>query len=113
MTTIRPLQDKIIIKRIDEQEQVRGGIIIPDTAKEKPQEGAVIAVGQGKRLDSGERVPPDVKEGDRVLFGKYAGNEIKLDHEEYLIMREDDILGVIQRAATSEGSKAKAKNASK
>jgi chaperonin GroES len=107
MASIRPLQDRVIIKRIEEGEQIRGGIIIPDTAKEKPQEGEVIAVGEGKKLDSGERVPLDVKEGDRVLFGKYAGTEIKLDGEEYLIMREDDILGVIERAA--EGSKAKGK----
>jgi len=97
------------VKRIEEQEQIRGGIIIPDTAKEKPQEGEVIAVGEGKKLDSGERIPLDVKEGDRVLFGKYAGTEVKLDDEEYLIMREDDILGIIHRAATSEGSKAKGK----
>jgi chaperonin GroES len=107
MASIRPLQDRVIIKRIEEQEQIRGGIIIPDTAKEKPQEGEVIAVGAGKKLDSGERVNPDVKEGDRVLFGKYAGTEVKLDDQEYLIMREDDILGVIERA--SEGSKAKGK----
>ena len=108
MASIRPLQDRIIIKRIEEQEQVRGGIIIPDSAKEKPQEGEVIAVGAGKKLDNGERVPLDVKEGDRVLFGKYAGNEIKLDGDEYLIMREDDILGVIERE--SEGSKSKKAN---
>jgi len=109
MAKIRPLHDRVIVKRIEEQEQIRGGIIIPDTAREKPQEGEVIAVGEGKKLDSGERIPLDVKEGDRVLFGKYAGTEIKLDDEEYLIMREDDILGIIQRAATSEGSKAKGK----
>ena len=108
MASIRPLQDRIIIKRIEEQEQVRGGIIIPDSAKEKPQEGEVIAVGEGKKLDSGARVPLDVKEGDRVLFGKYAGNEIKLDGDDYLIMREDDILGVIERG--SEGSKSKKAN---
>lgn len=105
MASIRPLQDRIIIKRIEEQEQIRGGIIIPDSAREKPQEGEVIAVGEGKKLDSGDRVPLDVKEGDRVLFGKYAGTEIKLDGEDYLIMREDDILGVIERV--SEGSKSK------
>ncbi|HKP86392.1 MAG TPA: co-chaperone GroES [Blastocatellia bacterium] len=105
MASIRPLQDRVIVKRIEEGEQIRGGIIIPDTAKEKPQEGEVIAVGEGKKLDSGDRVPLDVKEGDRVLFGKYSGTEIKLDGEEYLIMREDDILGVIERA--SEGSKSK------
>jgi len=97
----------VIIKRIEEGEQIRGGIIIPDSAREKPQEGEVIAAGAGKKLDSGERVALDVKEGDRVLFGKYAGTEVKLDDEEYLIMREDDILGVIERA--SEHSKAKGK----
>ncbi|HEY3135952.1 MAG TPA: co-chaperone GroES [Blastocatellia bacterium] len=107
MSSIRPLQDRVIIRRIEEQEQIRGGIIIPDTAREKPQEGEVIAVGAGKKLDSGERVALDVKAGDRVLFGKYAGTEVKLDDQEYLIMREDDILGVIERAA--EGSKAKGK----
>lgn len=109
MASIKPLQDRVIIRRIEEQEQIRGGIIIPDTAREKPQEGEVIAVGEGKKLDSGERVPLDVKAGDRVLFGKYSGTEIKLDGEEYLIMREDDILGVIERATQSEGSKAKGK----
>jgi len=107
MASIRPLQDRVIIKRIDEGEQIRGGIIIPDSAKEKPQEGEVIAAGAGKKLDSGERVALDVKEGDRVLFGKYSGTEVKLDDQEYLIMREDDILGVIERA--SEHSKAKGK----
>ena len=106
MASIRPLHDRVIIKRIEEQEQIRGGIIIPDSAKEKPQEGEVIAVGKGKRKDTGEYVPLDVQPGDRVLFGKYAGNEVKLDDEEYLIMREDDILGVIERA---EISKAKGK----
>ena len=108
MASIRPLQDRVIIKRIEEQEQIRGGIIIPDSAKEKPQEGEVIAVGEGKKLDNGDRVALDIKEGDRVLFGKYAGTEIKLDGDEYLIMREDDILGVIERA--SEGSKSKKAN---
>lgn len=108
MASIKPLQDRIIIKRVEEQEQVRGGIIIPDSAKEKPQEGEVVAVGEGKKLDNGERVPLDVKEGDRVLFGKYAGNEIKLDGDDFLIMREDDILGIIERA--SEGSKSKKAN---
>ena len=103
MASIRPLQDRIIIRRIEEGEQIRGGIIIPDSAKEKPQEGEVIAVGDGKKLDSGERVVMDVKEGDRVLFGKYAGTEVKLDDEEYLIMREDDILGVIERTAKAKG----------
>jgi len=93
----------VIIKRIEEGEQIRGGIIIPDSAREKPQEGEVIAAGEGKKLDSGERMTMDVKEGDRVLFGKYAGTEVKLDDEEYLIMREDDILGVIERAAKAKG----------
>ena len=107
MASIRPLQDRVIIRRIEEGEQIRGGIIIPDSAKEKPQEGEVIAAGGGKKLDSGERLTLDVKEGDRVLFGKYAGTEVKLDDQDYLIMREDDILGVIERA--SEHTKAKGK----
>jgi chaperonin GroES len=106
MSSIKPLQDRVILKRIEEGEQIRGGIIIPDSAKEKPQEGEVIAVGEGKKLDSGERLPLDVKEGDRVLFGKYAGTEIKLDGDEYLIMREDDILGVIERAGENKSKKA-------
>jgi chaperonin GroES len=105
MANLRPLHDRVIVKRIEEQEQIRGGIIIPDTAKEKPQEGEVIAVGAGKKLDSGERVPLDVKEGDRVLFGKYSGTDIKVEGDEFLILREDDILGVIER----EGGKAKGK----
>ncbi|MBA3242719.1 MAG: co-chaperone GroES [Acidobacteria bacterium] len=105
-TNIRPLHDRVIVKRIEEGEQVRGGIIIPDSAKEKPQEGEVIAVGEGKRKDDGTRVGLDVQTGDRVLFGKYGGSEIKLDGEEYLIMREDEILGVIERAgAASSGKK--------
>ena len=91
---------------VEEGEQIRGGIIIPDSAKEKPQEGEVIAVGEGKKLDNGERVPLDIKEGDRVLFGKYAGTEIKLDGDEFLIMREDDILGVIERASENKSKKA-------
>src|ERR1700720_913143 len=107
MASIRPLQDRVIIRRIEEGEQIRGGIIIPDSAKEKPQEGEAIAAGAGKKLDSGERLTLDVKEGDRVLFGKYAGTEVKLDEQDYLIMREDDILGVIERAG--ESSKAKGK----
>jgi chaperonin GroES len=103
-TNIKPLQDRVIVKRIDEGEQVRGGIIIPDSAKEKPQEGEVIAVGEGKKLDTGERLPLDVKAGDRVLFGKYTSTEIKIDGEELLIMREDEILGIIQRAGAAAGS---------
>jgi len=93
---IRPLHDRIVVKRIEEKETVQGGIIIPDSAKEKPQEGEVVAVGKGKRLEDGKVVPLDVKAGDRILFGKYSGNEIKIDGEEYLIMREDEVLGVIE-----------------
>lgn len=96
---IRPLYDRIVVKRIEEKEQIQGGIIIPDTAKEKPQEGEVVAVGRGKRLENGNLVPLDVKVGDRILFGKYSGNEIKLDGVEYLIMREDEVLGIIEGAA--------------
>ncbi len=104
-TNIRPLHDRVIVRRIEEGEQVRGGIIIPDTAKEKPQEGEVIAVGEGKRKDDGTRQGLDVEKGDRVLFGKYSGSEIKLDGEEFLIMREDEILGVIERAGAQAGGK--------
>lgn len=93
---IRPLQDRIIVKRIAEEEKTKGGIIIPDTAKEKPQEGKVISVGKGKVNEDGKVTPLDVRAGDRVLFGKYSGTEIKIDGEEHLIMREDDILGVIE-----------------
>ena len=96
---IRPLYDRIVVRRLEEKETVQGGIIIPDSAKEKPQEGEVIAVGQGKRLDSGKVVAPDVKPGDRILFGKYSGSEIKLDGEEYVIMREDEVLGILEGAA--------------
>ena len=95
---IRPLYDRIVVKRIEEQETVRGGIIIPDSAKEKPQEGEVVAVGNGKRLENGTLVPLDVKAGDRILFGKYSGSDIKLDGEEYMIMREDEVLGVLDAA---------------
>ena len=92
---IRPLQDRIIVKRIAEEEKTKGGIIIPDTAKEKPQEGKVVAVGKGKMTDEGKLIPLDVKVGDRILFGKYSGSEVKLDGEEHLIMREDDLLAVL------------------
>ena len=102
---IRPLHDRLIVKRIDEGEQVRGGIIIPDSAKEKPQEGEVIAAGAGKYKEDGTRQPLDVKTGDRVLFGKYSSSEIKIDGEELLIMREDEILGIIERAGAATGSK--------
>ena len=92
----RPLHDRILLRRIEEKEEVKGGIIIPDTAKEKPMEGEVISVGPGKIMDDGKRSPMDVKAGDRVLFGKYAGTEIKLDDEEYIIMREEEILAVLK-----------------
>src|SRR5881392_4428760 len=102
---IRPLQDRVILRRIEEGEQVRGGIIIPDTAKEKPQEGEVIAAGEGKYKEDGTRQPLDVKQGDRVLFGKYSSSEIKIDGEDLLIMREDEILGIIKRAGAAAGGK--------
>ncbi|MBZ2176837.1 MAG: co-chaperone GroES [Acidobacteriota bacterium] len=92
---IRPLHDRIVVKRIEEKETVLNGIIIPDSAKEKPQEGEVVAVGNGKRLDNGSVVPLELKAGDRILFGKYSGSDIKVDGNEYLIMREDEVLGVI------------------
>jgi chaperonin GroES len=95
---IRPLYDRIVVKRIEEQETIKGGIIIPDSAKEKPQEGEVVAVGKGKRLEDGKLVPLDVAVGDRILFGKYSGSDIKLDGNEYLIMREDEVLGVLDNA---------------
>jgi chaperonin GroES len=92
---VRPLRDRILIKRLEEEEQRIGGIIIPDTAKEKPQQGRAVAVGTGRITDEGKVVPLDVKAGDRILFGKYAGSEIKLDGEEYLIVREDEVLGIL------------------
>jgi chaperonin GroES len=95
---VRPLHDRIIVKRIEEGEQKVGGIIIPDSAKEKPQQGKVIAAGNGKTKDDGKRIALDVKEGDTILFGKYSGQEIKVDGEEYLIMREDEVLGVLESA---------------
>jgi chaperonin GroES len=101
-TKIKPLHDRVIVRRIEETaNQTAGGLFIPDTAKEKPQEGEVIAVGAGKYKEDGTRQTLDVKEGDRVLFGKYAGSEIKLDGEEFLIMREDEILGIVERAGAS------------
>lgn len=103
-TDIKPLHDRVIVRRIEEGEQIRGGIIIPDTAKEKPQEGEVVAVGDGKYKDDGTRQPLDVTKGDRVLFGKYSGSEIKIGGEELLIMREDEILGIIQRAGAASGT---------
>jgi len=97
---IRPLHDRIVVKRIEEKETMKGGIIIPDTAKEKPQEGEVVAVGKGKRAEDGKLIALDVQVGDHILFGKYSGNDIKIDGNEYLIMREDEVLGVL-----SNGSK--------
>ncbi len=93
---IRPLQDRILVRRIDEEEKTKGGIIIPDTAKEKPQEGKVIAVGKGKVSEEGKLLPLDVKKGDRILFSKYSGTEVNIEGEEHLIIREDDVLGVIE-----------------
>ena len=93
----RPLHDRVLVRRIEQQEKTAGGIIIPDTAKEKPQEGEVIAAGAGVKTEDGKLLPLDVKAGDRILFGKYAGTEVKLDGEEHLILREDDILGVIEK----------------
>ena len=95
---LKPLHDRVLVKRIEEkEEQIRGGIVVPDTAKEKPQEGEVVAVGDGKVLESGGKLKMAVKKGDRILFGKYSGTEVKLDDEEYLIMREDDVLGIVQK----------------
>lgn len=93
---LRPLQDRILVKRVEEEKTTKGGIIIPDSAKEKPAEGKIMAVGNGKVGDDGKRIPLEIKPGDLVLFGKYSGTEVKIDGEEYLIMREDDILGVIE-----------------
>jgi chaperonin GroES len=95
---IRPLYDRIVVKRIEQQDQMQGGLYIPDSAKEKPQEGEVAAVGKGKRLEDGKVVPLDVQVGDRILFGKYSGSDIKLDGEEYMIMREDEVLGILEAA---------------
>ena len=92
---IRPLHDRILVKRVEEQEGKKGSIIIPDTAKEKPQEGKVIAVGNGKVGEDGKKIPLDVKAGDRILFGKYSGSEVKVEDEEYLILREEDVLGIL------------------
>jgi len=93
---LKPLQDRLLVKRVEEEAKTKGGIIIPDTAKEKPAEGKVVAIGTGKTGDDGKKIPMEIKEGDRVLFGKYSGSEVKIEGEEYLIMREDDILGIIE-----------------
>ena len=103
--TVRPLHDRVLVKRIEEGETVRGGIIIPDTAKEKPQEAEVVAVGTGKRTEDGKVLPLEVKEGDRILFGKYSGTEIKVDEQDYLILREEEILGIITGAKKAAGKK--------
>jgi len=100
---VRPLHDRIVIKRLEEGEQKVGGIIIPDTAKEKPQQGKVIAAGNGKTNDEGKRIPLDVSAGDTILFGKYSGQEIKLDGEEYLIVREDEVLAIIEGGTKTQG----------
>jgi len=93
---IKPLQDRILVRRVEEESKTKGGIIIPDSAKEKPAEAIVVAVGEGKRAEDGKRMTPDVKEGERVLFAKYAGTEVKIEDEEHLVMREDDVLGIIE-----------------
>ena len=103
---LRPLHDRILVERIEEEESQKGGIIIPDSAREKPQQGIVIAVGNGKRQDNGDIIPLEVKEGDRILFGKYAGNEVTIDDIEYIIFREDDVLAVLEGAAGSKKEKA-------
>ena len=102
--SIRPLYDRIVVKRIEEQESTRNGIFIPDSAKEKPQEGEVVAVGHGKMLENGQLMALDVKVGDRILFGKYSGTETKLTGTEYIIMREDDVLGIFESAADRQGN---------
>ena len=104
---VRPLHDRVLIKRIEEQETVKGGIIIPDTAKEKSQEGEVISVGTGKTLENGSVVPLEVKEGDRILFGKYSGTEIKVEDQDYLILREDEIIGVLSKVEKAGGKNRK------
>ena len=102
----RPLHDRILVKRVEEKEAVKGGIIIPDTAKEKPQEGKVVAVGHGRKTEDGKVIALDVKAGDRILFGKYSGAEIKMDNQEYLILREEEVLGILEaKAATASGKK--------
>jgi chaperonin GroES len=103
--TVRPLHDRVLIKRIEEQETVKGGIIIPDSAKEKSQEGEVISVGTGKTLENGSTVPLEVKEGDRILFGKYAGTEIKVETKDYLILREEEIIGILTQSGKAAGKK--------
>ena len=103
--SIRPLRDRVLIKRIEEQETLKGGIIIPDTAKEKSQEGEVVALGAGRILENGSLVPLDVKEGDRILFGKYSGTEVRVDNQDYLILREDEISGILTHTGKAAGKK--------
>ena len=102
---LRPLHDRLLVERVEEQEQQRGGIIIPDSAKEKPQRGLVAAAGNGKRLENGDVVPLDVKAGDHILFGKYAGNEVEIDDHEYLILREEEVLAVVEDAGAKDSKK--------
>ena len=101
----RPLHDRILVKRVEDKQTAKGGIIVPDTAKEKPQEGIVVAVGSGKREKDGKVVPLDVKAGDRILFGKFSGAEIKMDNQEYLILREEEVLGIIEGKAAAAGGR--------
>jgi chaperonin GroES len=103
---IKPLHDRVVVRRIDEEERTPGGVIIPDTAKEKPMQGEVLAVGPGGRDEAGKRIPPDVKEGDTILFGKWSGTEVKIDGEELLIMKESDIMGIIEQSAAARKSRA-------
>jgi chaperonin GroES len=103
--SFRPLQDRVLIRRVEEQDTVKGGIIIPDTAKEKSQEGEVVSVGTGKRLENGTVVPVEVKAGDRILFGKYSGAEIRLDEQDYLILREDEIVGILTQSGKAANKK--------
>jgi chaperonin GroES len=107
----RPLHDRVVVRRIDAEEKTAGGIIIPDTAKEKPQQGQVLAVGPGKRDETGKLVPPDIKAGDQILFGKWSGTEVKIDGEDLLIMKEDDIMGVVDGAAATKGPSSTARRA--
>ena len=102
--SFRPLGDRVLVKRVEEESKTKGGIIIPDTAKEKPQEGEVLAVGPGARDESGKRVEPDVKAGDRILFGKWSGTEVKIDGEDLIIMKESDILGVVDKSAAAKAA---------